>query len=182
MPNRSHGNELKRRWYLKHRRPLVNDTALPKDIFMRPESASQPMFVESEFKSSSSPKRANMQMPLHGSAQNAEAQRNNNARGSVRAKRAHQRERSERASASEASALARGPSLPFFHMRRTNTWHFLQQSGQFLRLSGRPPLRYGLGPTASKIVHFVEGNATCWSDAYEKKGCSPALTYSLRSH
>ena len=59
---------------------------------------------------------------------------------------------------------------PFFHMRRTNTWHFLQQSGQFLRLSGRPPLRYGLGPTASKIVHFVEGNATCWSDACEKKG------------
>ena len=77
-------------------------------------------------------------------------------------------ERSEHASASEASALAR-ESLPHFHMRRTNTWHFLQQSGQFLRLSGRPPLRYGLGPTASKIVHFVEGNAMCWSDACEKK-------------
>ena len=71
---------------------------------------------------------------------------------------------------------------PHFHMRRTNTWHFLQQSGQFLRLSGRPPLRYGLGPTASKIVHFVQGNATCWSDACENAGGSPAPTRSLRSH
>ena len=64
---------------------------------------------------------------------------------------------------------------PHFHKRRTNTWHFLQQSGQFLRLSGRPPLRYGLGPTASKIVHFVEGNATCWSDACENAGGERAV-------
>ena len=98
-------------------------------------------------------------------------------------------ERSEHASASEASALVRAKRAResrraslFVHMRRTNTWHFLQQSGQFLRLSGRPPLRYGLGPTASRSAHFVEGNATCWSDACENAGCSPALTCSLRSH
>ena len=52
----------------------------------------------------------------------------------------------------------------FFHMRRTNTWHFLQQSGQFLRLSGQARSEPEGGPTASKIDHFVEGNATCWSD------------------
>ena len=55
-------------------------------------------------------------------------------------------------------------------MRRTNTWHFLQQSGQFLRLSGQARSEAEGGPTASKIDHFVEGNATCWSDACENAG------------
>ena len=97
-------------------------------------------------------------------------------------------ERSEHASASEASALARAKrarwcgARGFVHMRRTNTWHFLQQSGQFLRLSGQARSEAEGGPTASKIDHFVEGNATCWSDACENAGCSPALTCSLRSH
>ena len=40
------------------------------------------------------------------------------------------------AGASEASALVR-ESVTYFHMRRTNRWHLLQQSGQFLRLSGQ---------------------------------------------
>ena len=64
-------------------------------------------------------------------------------------------ERSEHSSVSEASALVR-ESLPFFHMRRTNMWHFLQQSGQFLRLSGQARSEAEGGPTALEIVHFVE--------------------------
>ena len=73
------------------------------------------------------------------------------------------------AGASEASALVR-ESVTYFHMRRTNRWHLLQQSGQFLRLSGQARSEAESGPTASKIDHFVEGNATCWSDACENAG------------
>ena len=59
-------------------------------------------------------------------------------------------ERNKHTSASEASMLA-WETLPFF------TWHFLQQSGQFLRLSGQARSEAEGGPTASKLDHFTEG-------------------------
>ena len=39
-----------------------------------------------------------------------------------------------------------------------------------MRLSGQARSEAEGGPTASKIEHFVEGNATCWSDACENAG------------
>ena len=58
---------------------------------------------------------------------------------------------------------------------------FFQRNGQFLRLSGQARSEAEGGPTALEIDHFIEGNATCWSDACENAGSSPAPVHSLRS-